>query len=114
MVGDMGYIENASSLLDQAGEWYLDRKAGTVYYLPLPARTPARGVYGCETANASATERHAPGPGAVCGVPRLRLEHAEWPMPAIGYRPCLGCAYGTQLTPLRADVPCRSAAPSQR
>ena len=29
-------IENASELLTQPGEWYLDRPAGKVYYLPLP------------------------------------------------------------------------------
>jgi Right handed beta helix region len=28
------YIENAYELLDQPGEWYLDRSSGTLYYLP--------------------------------------------------------------------------------
>ena len=30
------YIENALELLDEPGEWYLDRAAKTVYYMPLP------------------------------------------------------------------------------
>jgi hypothetical protein len=30
------YVENAYELLDSAGEWYLDRSAGTVYYIPRP------------------------------------------------------------------------------
>jgi hypothetical protein len=30
------YVENALELLDAPGEWYLDRKAGTLYYLPMP------------------------------------------------------------------------------
>lgn len=30
------YIENALELLDEPGEWYLDRPAKTVYYLPRP------------------------------------------------------------------------------
>jgi len=30
------YIENALELLDEPGEWYLDRAAKTVYYKPLP------------------------------------------------------------------------------
>ena len=30
------YIENAFELLDEPGEWYLDRPAKTVYYLPKP------------------------------------------------------------------------------
>jgi len=31
---DQVYIENALELLDEPGEWYLDRPAKTVYYLP--------------------------------------------------------------------------------
>ncbi len=30
------YIENALELLDEPGEWYLDRRSGTVYYIPRP------------------------------------------------------------------------------
>ncbi len=30
------YIENARKLLDEPGEWYLDRSTRTVYYLPRP------------------------------------------------------------------------------
>ncbi|MGB2819489.1 MAG: right-handed parallel beta-helix repeat-containing protein [Phycisphaerae bacterium] len=30
------YIENALELLNEPGEWYLDRKARTVYYIPRP------------------------------------------------------------------------------
>ena len=30
------YIENALELLDEPGEWYLDRAAKTVYYMPRP------------------------------------------------------------------------------
>lgn len=30
------YIENALELLDAPGEWYLNRKSGTLYYWPMP------------------------------------------------------------------------------
>ena len=30
------YVENAFDLLDEAGEWYLDRSAKTIYYKPRP------------------------------------------------------------------------------
>jgi parallel beta-helix repeat protein len=30
------YVENALELLDQPGEWYLNRKTGVIYYWPLP------------------------------------------------------------------------------
>jgi hypothetical protein len=33
---DSVYLENALELLDEPGEWYLDRKAKTVYYMPRP------------------------------------------------------------------------------
>lgn len=31
-------IENAYELLDQPGEWYLDRTGGVIYYMPLPGQ----------------------------------------------------------------------------
>lgn len=34
-IGLPAWIENAHELLDEPGEWYLDRAAATVYYLPL-------------------------------------------------------------------------------
>ncbi|MGW2865385.1 fibronectin type III domain-containing protein [Streptomyces sp. NPDC001205] len=34
------YVENAFELLDEPGEWYLDRSARTVYYLPRPGEDP--------------------------------------------------------------------------
>jgi hypothetical protein len=40
--GDLYYIEHALELLDEPGEWYLDRAAGTLYYLPLPGEEMAR------------------------------------------------------------------------
>ncbi|MBM4032095.1 MAG: right-handed parallel beta-helix repeat-containing protein [Planctomycetes bacterium] len=36
------YIENALELLDEPGEWYLDRKASTVYYMPRPGEDMAK------------------------------------------------------------------------
>jgi hypothetical protein len=34
--GDLYYVENAAEILDQPGEWYLDRTAGRVYYKSQP------------------------------------------------------------------------------
>ena len=36
------YAENALELLDQPGEWYLDRPAREVYYKPLPGEDLAK------------------------------------------------------------------------
>lgn len=40
--GDLYYLEHALEALDTPGEWYLDREAGALYYLPLPNETPRR------------------------------------------------------------------------
>src|SRR5262249_24003292 len=37
--GDLYYVEHAPEILDERGEWYLNRKAGRVYYKPLPGDT---------------------------------------------------------------------------
>jgi hypothetical protein len=37
--GDLYYVEGAFELLDEPGEWYLDRPSGTLYYLPRPGET---------------------------------------------------------------------------
>lgn len=34
------WFENAYELLDQPGEWYLDKSAGALYYIPLPGQDP--------------------------------------------------------------------------
>jgi Right handed beta helix region len=34
--GDLYYVEHTPDILDEAGEWYLDRKAGRIYYQPQP------------------------------------------------------------------------------
>ena len=36
------YVENVFEALDTAGDWYLDRKTGVLYYLPMPGENMAR------------------------------------------------------------------------
>ena len=38
------FVENIFEALDTPGQWYLDRPAGRLYYLPLPNETPATTV----------------------------------------------------------------------
>lgn len=101
MSNGRGYIENALSLLDRAGEWYLDRNAGLVYYLPEDGVDP-----NTEEIVAPALEQliclrgtHQ-APVEFVELRGLRLEHGEWPLPEFGYRPMLGCYHGTQSSPL--------------
>ena len=37
--GDLYYVEGVFEALDEPGEWYLDRQAGTVYYWPRPGES---------------------------------------------------------------------------
>lgn len=107
-VDGLGHIQNALSLLEYPGEWYLDRDAGTVYYLPPEGEDPnAREMVAplleqllCLRGTPAVPVRHVAFEG-------IAFEHAEWPLPAFGFRPCLGCYYGTEHTPLVADVPAR-------
>jgi len=39
--GDLWYAEGAAEFLDAPGEWFLDRRAGRLYYTPLPGETLA-------------------------------------------------------------------------
>ena len=105
MTCGMGHIENALSLLDQPGEWYLDRKAGLVYYMPRDGEDPnAMEFVAPKLEQLVCIRGTAQSPVQFVELRGLRLEHAEWPLPAIGYRPMLGCYYGTQLTPLVASA----------
>jgi hypothetical protein len=79
------YVENALELLDAPGEWYLNRKTGRIYYMPLPGES----LDGFE-ATAPALEQLL----LLEGDPRagrfvehlvfrgLAFEHAEWWLPA--------------------------------
>jgi hypothetical protein len=41
-VGDLYYLENALEILDQPGEWFLDRQSGRLYYWPRPGEDMPR------------------------------------------------------------------------
>jgi hypothetical protein len=78
------YVENALELLDAPGEWYLDRKAGRLYYWPLPGekRTEIEAI----APVLSQLVRLAGKPEAKQYVEHVVLrglgfEHAEWWLP---------------------------------
>lgn len=101
-----GHIENMLSLLDQPGEWYLDRHAGRVYYFPPDGEDPNACEWVAPRVEKLVWLKGTPDrPIQHVELQGLAFEHAEWPMPAFGYRPGLGCFYGTQHTPLMANPP---------
>ena len=101
-----GFIENALSLLDEPSEWFLDPAAGRVYYLPTEGEDPGTVEIVaprleqllCLQGTPAAPVQHVTFQG-------IAFKHAEWPLPAAGYRPGLGCFHGTEHTPLVSDPP---------
>ncbi|WP_369249940.1 fibronectin type III domain-containing protein [Streptomyces sp. R41] len=84
--GRATYIENAYELLDQPGEWYLDRAAHRVYYLPRKGENPARA-----DVEAAQAEKLIDGQGT-----------ASAPVHDIAFRG-LQFSYATWLTPSRPE-----------
>ena len=80
------YFENAREFLDQPGEWYLDRAAGVVHYLPRE---------GEDLAKAEVVAPRLTRLVEVVGTPEqpvrnlhlrgLRLAHCDWAFPAYGF-----------------------------
>jgi hypothetical protein len=101
MACGMGHLENALSLLDQPGEWYLDQKAGVVYYMPAESEDPnAERFVAPKLEQLIRLRGTSHTPIQFVELRGLRIEHAQWVMPRSGYRPILGGLYGTQSTPL--------------
>jgi hypothetical protein len=81
------YVENVGEALSEPGEWYLDRAAGKVYYIPHPGETPdAVDVY---ASNIEQLLRLVGKPGENRWVEFLRFEglhfeHAQWRQPGGG------------------------------
>ena len=88
------YIENALELLDQPGEWYLDRRSGLVNYWPPDGQdmTRTRVVAPRLTrllelkgkAGQTVHDIHFKG---------ISFEHTDWPVPAHGYHGQQACFY---------------------
>ena len=55
------WVENVFEALDTAGQWYLDRPQGRLYYLPRPGEDTAIGRDHCAAVDAGGAGRRAPG-----------------------------------------------------
>lgn len=84
--GKASYIENAYELLDQPGEWYLDRSARTVYYMPRKGEDLHRA-----DVEAASAEKLVDGRGT-----------AEAPVHDVAFRG-LQFSYATWLTPSQPE-----------
>ena len=96
--GKAAYLEHARALLDKPGEWFLDRAAGVLHYLP------REGEDSGEAAVVAPVLRRLI---AITGTPSqpvrnlrfrgIHIEHVDFPLPAIGYNEIQACHYGTTL-----------------
>jgi len=77
------YVENVLAALDTPGQWYLDRQAGTCYYLPRPGETPERTeIIAPRLATLLRFAGSAAQPVAHLTLEGLSFAHAEWTYPA--------------------------------
>jgi hypothetical protein len=90
------YFENAREFLDQPGEWFLDRAAGVLHYLPQKGETPGNTEIVAPrlerlialTGTKDAPVRHLRFEG-------IRFQHADFLLPVFGYSEIQAAHYGT-------------------
>ena len=85
--GKACFLENALELLDQPGEWYLDRPTGVLSYWPRAGEDLTRDEVIAPVVQKTLL--------AVMGTPQravtnlhfqgIQVEHVEWPLPPSGY-----------------------------
>ena len=78
------YIENVFEALTEPGEWYLDRAAGKLYYLPKPGETPENTEVFAPRAMQLLRLDGAPEDGRFVEYLRfegLHFEHTDWVQP---------------------------------
>lgn len=101
--GKAVYLEHARAFLDAPGEWFLDRAAGTLLYQAAPGEDPSRKAYVAPVLEqwlVLAGTRGQPVRGLV--FEGLGFEHAEFPLPEVGYAEIQAGHYGTAVNePIR-------------
>jgi hypothetical protein len=101
--GKACYLENALELLDQPGEWYLDRRTGVLSYWPRAGEDLTRDAVVAPVVQKTLL--------AIIGTPQrpvtnlhfagIHAEYVEWPLPSWGYLGmfCCNVAVGTGPKP---------------
>ena len=77
------YVDNVFEALEEPGQWYLDRAAGKLFYLPLEGETPeTTEVVAPYLQTLVRIEGPAGKPVRHVHLENLRFQHAEWLPPA--------------------------------
>ena len=86
------YFENAREMLDQPGEWYLDRSTGVLSYLPLPGEDMTQAEVVAPVLTTLVAVAGVPGrPVRNLHFRGISFQHADWQLPAIGYLGIQAC-----------------------
>ncbi len=108
--GKPAFIEHARAALDQPGEWFLDRRTGTLNYLARPGETPTQTVAVApvltQLVKIAGTKEK---PVRNLRFEGLRFEHTDFALPAIGYSEIQAAHFGpstklpTQVQPVAVE-----------
>lgn len=92
------YLENAREMLDQPGEWYLDRTTGVLAYWPRPGEnlSEAEVIAPVVQNTLLAVTGTAEKPVRNLHFKGIHVEHVDWPLPSYGFALMFGCL---QVTP---------------
>jgi hypothetical protein len=95
--GKAVFIEHARAHLDRPGEWFLDRKAGMLTYLPRDGETPEKtSVVAPVLQQVIRIEGVKGSPVRNLVFDGLRFEHTHFPLPPFGYSEIQAAHYGTE------------------
>jgi hypothetical protein len=87
------YFENALEMLDQPGEWYLDRQTGVLHYWPRKGESLGRAKVVAPMVNNTllAIEGTKERPVRNVRFRGIRVAHVDWPLPPEGFTAMFGC-----------------------
>jgi hypothetical protein len=96
------HIENARELLDQPGEWYLERTTGRLTYWPREGEDMARAEVVAPVLTQLVVVSGTPdSPVRNLHFRGIRFEHTDWQLPEGGYMGIQACHYGSHPHPGR-------------
>jgi hypothetical protein len=91
--GKACYLENALEMLDQQGEWYLDRQTGIVSYWPRPGEDLKKDevIVPLVQKTLLAVVGTQEQPVVNLNFKGIHAEYVDWPLPAWGYNGLFSC-----------------------
>jgi hypothetical protein len=96
--GMSAFLENALSLVTKPGQWYLDRKSGTLYYKAADGEDPNRRRFVApvldQLVDVEGTRQNSVRNLHFRGI---QFEYTNWLIPKIGYGGIQACYHGTTV-----------------